>query len=154
MTIKELQEKTGRSRSHIYKKARELGRLPTIEELKEAYVGRPKKYVDVTECIKITNPADKENPVCAVPVQYWKKIPIDSIILNPDKEYNYLSLGLEIEGRIVKRTNLYSFTPGDEKHKSIAMEYAHSDWVALGLDQEEEVRGKRVIEIFKLTKIN
>lgn len=47
MTIKELCEKTGRSRTWIYTICKRLGRMPTIEEVEELKnkKGRPKKYV-------------------------------------------------------------------------------------------------------------
>lgn len=44
MTIDELAEITGRSRVTIYKVARRLGRIPTIEEVLNRKNGRPKKY--------------------------------------------------------------------------------------------------------------
>lgn len=44
MTIDELAEVTGRSRVTIYKVARRLGRIPTIEEVLNRKNGRPKKY--------------------------------------------------------------------------------------------------------------
>jgi hypothetical protein len=45
-SVKDLVEKTGRSKSWIYSLCKELGRLPTIEEVNERKnkVGRPKKY--------------------------------------------------------------------------------------------------------------
>lgn len=44
MTIKELAEATGRSKVAIYKTARQLGRLPTVEEVLKRKAGRPRKY--------------------------------------------------------------------------------------------------------------
>lgn len=44
MTIDELAEITGRSRVTIYKVARRLGRIPTIEEVLNRKNGRPRKY--------------------------------------------------------------------------------------------------------------
>ena len=44
MTIDELAEKTGKSKVTIYKVARRLGRIPTIEEVMNRQNGRPKKY--------------------------------------------------------------------------------------------------------------
>jgi predicted DNA-binding transcriptional regulator AlpA len=45
MTVKELVELGGKSETTIYKLAKRLGRLPTIEEVKEERLpGRPKKY--------------------------------------------------------------------------------------------------------------
>ena len=44
MTIKELAEKTNRSVAVIYKVAKRLGRMPTIEEILNRKNGRPKKY--------------------------------------------------------------------------------------------------------------
>ncbi len=44
LSIKELMEKSGRGKSVIYKLAKELGRLPTLEELEGRPNGRPKKY--------------------------------------------------------------------------------------------------------------
>ena len=45
MTIQELAEITGRSRVTIYKVARRLGRIPTIEEVLNRKNGRPRKYI-------------------------------------------------------------------------------------------------------------
>ena len=45
MTIDELAEITGRSRVTIYKVARRLGRIPTIEEVLNRKNGRPRKYI-------------------------------------------------------------------------------------------------------------
>ena len=44
MTIDELVKITGRSRVTIYKVARRLGRIPTIEEVLNRKNGRPRKY--------------------------------------------------------------------------------------------------------------
>ncbi len=44
VTIKELVEKSGRSKSVIYKLAKELGRTPTLAEIENRPTGRPKKY--------------------------------------------------------------------------------------------------------------
>lgn len=44
MTIDELAEKTGKSKVVIYKVAKRLGRIPTIEEIMNRQVGRPRKY--------------------------------------------------------------------------------------------------------------
>jgi predicted transcriptional regulator len=45
-TVKSIAEKTGRSRTWIYEICKELGRLPTVEEVnaRKNKVGRPKKY--------------------------------------------------------------------------------------------------------------
>ncbi len=45
-TVKELAEKAGCSRAWVYKKAKQLGRLPTVEELlaTKGKVGRKPKY--------------------------------------------------------------------------------------------------------------
>ena len=45
-TVKSIAEKTGRSKAWIYAICKELGRLPTIEEVNERKnrIGRPKKY--------------------------------------------------------------------------------------------------------------
>ena len=45
MTIQELAEITGRSRVTIYKVARRLGHIPTIEEVLNRKNGRPRKYI-------------------------------------------------------------------------------------------------------------
>lgn len=44
MTIEELAKETGKSKVVIYKVARRLGRIPTVEEIMNRQVGRPKKY--------------------------------------------------------------------------------------------------------------
>lgn len=44
MTVKELAEASGKSRESIYKLARKLGRLPTLEEVIAVKMGRPRKY--------------------------------------------------------------------------------------------------------------
>ena len=44
MTIEELVEITGKSKVTFYKVARRLGRVPTVEEIMNRPVGRPKKY--------------------------------------------------------------------------------------------------------------
>lgn len=44
MTVKELCEITKRSRVAIYNLARKLGRIPTVEEVLNQKVGRPRKY--------------------------------------------------------------------------------------------------------------
>lgn len=45
MTVKELVELGGKSETIVYRLAKRLGRLPTVEELKtERKPGRPKKY--------------------------------------------------------------------------------------------------------------
>lgn len=44
MTIEELAKETGKSRVTIYKVAKRLGRIPTIEEIMNRQTGRPKKY--------------------------------------------------------------------------------------------------------------
>jgi hypothetical protein len=44
MTIDELVENTGKSKVTIYKVARRLGRIPTIEEVMNRKAGRPRKY--------------------------------------------------------------------------------------------------------------
>lgn len=45
-TVKSIAEKTGRSEAWIYTLCRELGRLPTIDEVNDRKnrKGRPKKY--------------------------------------------------------------------------------------------------------------
>lgn len=47
MTVKELAEEANVTQRRVYQLAKELGRLPTVEELKErkGKRGRPKKYV-------------------------------------------------------------------------------------------------------------
>lgn len=45
MNIKELSKKSGKAISTVYYYAKKLGRLPTLEELKNTKkAGRPKKY--------------------------------------------------------------------------------------------------------------
>ena len=44
MTVDELVEATGRSRVTIYKVARKLGRMPSVEEILNRKNGRPRKY--------------------------------------------------------------------------------------------------------------
>lgn len=44
MTVNELSIATGKSKVTIYKVARKLGRLPTVEEVLNRKVGRPRKY--------------------------------------------------------------------------------------------------------------
>lgn len=46
MTVKELAEKSGKSINTVYYYAKKLGRLPTVEELKDPKkkTGRPRKY--------------------------------------------------------------------------------------------------------------
>lgn len=44
MTIDELVEKTGKSKVTVYKVAKRLGRIPTVEEVMNRPVGRPRKY--------------------------------------------------------------------------------------------------------------
>lgn len=44
MTVEELAKATGKSKVTIYKVARRLGRLPTVEEVLNRKVGRPRKY--------------------------------------------------------------------------------------------------------------
>jgi predicted transcriptional regulator len=44
VTIDELAEKTGKSKVVIYKVAKRLGRIPTIEEVMNRQTGRPRKY--------------------------------------------------------------------------------------------------------------
>lgn len=48
LTVKEIAEKTGLSRSWIYAVSKKLGRLPTIEEIetRKGNIGRPKKYFE------------------------------------------------------------------------------------------------------------
>lgn len=43
--VAELMRKTGRSEIAIYKAARKLGRIPTVEEILNRKAGRPKKYL-------------------------------------------------------------------------------------------------------------
>lgn len=42
--VQELMEQTGRSKAIIYRLAKRLGRLPTVEEVINRPNGRPKKY--------------------------------------------------------------------------------------------------------------
>ena len=46
MTIKELAEETGVTERRVYQLAKQLGRLPTVEEIesRKGKRGRPKKY--------------------------------------------------------------------------------------------------------------
>jgi transcriptional regulator with XRE-family HTH domain len=46
MSAKEIAEKAGCSIAWVYKLAKELGRYPTVDEIKErkGKIGRPKKY--------------------------------------------------------------------------------------------------------------
>lgn len=44
MTVDELAKATGKSKVTIYKVARKLGRLPTVDEVLNRKVGRPRKY--------------------------------------------------------------------------------------------------------------
>ena len=44
LTIKQLEELTGKSQRTIYNLAKKLNRLPTVEELLSVKRGRPKKY--------------------------------------------------------------------------------------------------------------
>ena len=44
MTVDELVKETGKSRVTIYKVAKRLGRLPSVEEIMNRPVGRPRKY--------------------------------------------------------------------------------------------------------------
>ena len=44
MTVDELVKITGKSKVTVYKVARRLGRIPTVEEVMNRPVGRPKKY--------------------------------------------------------------------------------------------------------------
>lgn len=42
--VQELIDKTGRSKTAIYRLAKKLGRLPTVEEILNRKNGRPNKY--------------------------------------------------------------------------------------------------------------
>lgn len=44
LSVKELAQKTGRSTQAIYQLIKKLGRVPTIEEIQNRPVGRPRKY--------------------------------------------------------------------------------------------------------------
>lgn len=44
-SVQSLAEKSGKSVPAVYNLARKLGRLPTVEELKNQKIGRPKKYL-------------------------------------------------------------------------------------------------------------
>ena len=44
LSVKELAEKTGRSTQVIYRLIKRLGRVPTVEEIKNRPTGRPRKY--------------------------------------------------------------------------------------------------------------
>ena len=44
LTVKDLCDLTGKKKSTIYRLAKELGRLPTVEEVKSIQMGRPRKY--------------------------------------------------------------------------------------------------------------
>ena len=44
MSVEEIAKATGRSKVAIYKLARRLGRLPSIEEVLNRKTGRPRKY--------------------------------------------------------------------------------------------------------------
>lgn len=46
MTAKEIAQAAGVSTATVYKRAKQLGRLPTVEEVKNARNGRPKKYTE------------------------------------------------------------------------------------------------------------
>lgn len=43
-SVKQLAEKTGKSQQVVYVLARRLGRLPTLEEIKNRKHGRPNKF--------------------------------------------------------------------------------------------------------------
>ena len=43
-TVEDLARITNRSKSAIYRLAKRLGRLPTIEEIEKRKTGRPNKY--------------------------------------------------------------------------------------------------------------
>jgi hypothetical protein len=45
MTIKELAKESGKCEKSIYNLAKKLGRTPTLEEIKNIKIGRPKKYI-------------------------------------------------------------------------------------------------------------
>lgn len=50
MTVKELSEASGISKTTIYKLVKRLGRMPTIDEvMKERPNGRPVKYISKEE---------------------------------------------------------------------------------------------------------
>ena len=49
LTVKELVEITGKKKSTIYNLAKQLGRLPTVEEVNAVKIGRPKKYYETQE---------------------------------------------------------------------------------------------------------
>lgn len=44
MTAKEIAQAAGVSTATVYKRAKQLGRLPTVEEVKNSRNGRPEKY--------------------------------------------------------------------------------------------------------------
>lgn len=44
LTVKELSERTGKCPAAIYKLCKKLGRMPTVEEVKNQKAGRPRKY--------------------------------------------------------------------------------------------------------------
>lgn len=44
MTIQEVAEQTGKTTATIYRLAKKLGRIPTVEEVKNVKMGRPSKY--------------------------------------------------------------------------------------------------------------
>lgn len=44
MTVKEIAQAAGVSEATVYKRAKQLGRMPTVEEVKERKNGRPCKY--------------------------------------------------------------------------------------------------------------
>ena len=44
MTAKEIAQAAGVSAATVYKRAKQLGRLPTVEEVQNTRKGRPKKY--------------------------------------------------------------------------------------------------------------
>ena len=51
MTVQEIAEKANVSKGRVYQIAKQIGRLPTIEEVEErkGKMGRPKKYEWVEE---------------------------------------------------------------------------------------------------------